>query len=105
VIWYLLSRPGSFYPQLPSLPSFADELVHFALFFGMSFLWLRALGLRWLRVILIVGVCISFGLLTEFHQMTIPGRDLSLADIGANTLGTLLGAVAAWFFEMFWRRS
>lgn len=76
-----------------------DKLVHFSLFFGLSFLWVRALCLgqnrsQILRYILIaVLLSCLFGYWDEFiHQPNIPGREPDWKDFAANSLGSLMGA-------------
>jgi glycopeptide antibiotics resistance protein len=77
----------------PSSPwSATKQLVHFlanvALFVPLALIVALATRRWWLG--LITGVAVSVG--SELVQRTLPGRDASLEDVIANSLGTAIGA-------------
>lgn len=97
LIYYLSSRPGDQIPDfgIPHL----DKLIHFSLFFVLSFLWVRALCRGKERPhlfrYLLIAVLLSslFGYWDEFiHQPEVSGRDTDELDFIANVFGALLGA-------------
>lgn len=45
----------------------------------------------------VVGVCLVYGILDEFHQSFIPRRDASVFDVLADVIGALL-VVVGWSF-------
>lgn len=97
VIFRASSIPGTGMGWL--VPPF-DKLVHgttfavLAVFFGLWFSNARwnSKPLVWAAVCVLF--CVLFGVLDEFHQSFVPGRDASLGDIFADTFGGILGALA-----------
>jgi len=90
LIWDLSShsRPA---PEHPSWWwELASNLAHAPLF-GLLTLWVAALCLRrsdgaWpqkadARVLLVVGLVVAWGVLDEWHQSRVPGRDASALDV------------------------
>lgn len=51
-----------------------------------------------------VACAVVFGLSDEFHQSFIPGRDPSLMDVLADTIGAVAGACAATLIGLVRRR-
>jgi VanZ family protein len=97
VISFLSSR-SSFPVEAPF--SFFDKLVHFAEFAVLGFFLAfgsfsgrkpadRERRLRDFAVLWAIGA--GLGLLDEFHQMFVPGRNPDLADAAADALGVALG--------------
>lgn len=86
-------------PSIAAIPNFfgADKIVHFFCFAGLSF-WvafavppsLRAKP----RAALSVAIVSLYGVIDEIHQSFTPGRDCSVFDWMADTLGALAGAAA-----------
>lgn len=75
-----------------------DKLLHFLEYLGVGFLFARALGNtpqdHWPgQMILLSTVLFSFfyGLTDEFHQSFVAGREFSLGDLLADTLGGFVG--------------
>ncbi|MGB5306062.1 MAG: VanZ family protein [Gammaproteobacteria bacterium] len=78
-------------------PPAIQNLLHIPLFGILAWLWYRTLA-GWITrlpavYVLVFIVTAGFGVLDEWHQLTIPGRYASLTDIALNTLGTV---VALW---------
>ena len=75
-----------------------DKFLHFIAFSALSFAvglwfsresWLRLLGRNFF---LCLGIVSAYGALDEFHQYFVPGRDCSVWDWAADTLGGAAGA-------------
>ena len=96
VIFYLSNQQGDSF----SLPDIAniDKLLHCLLYTALGLAAFFALPRRWrqshpfLASGAVVLFCLCYGLTDEFHQSFIPGRDSSMADVGADTLGGCLAA-------------
>ena len=76
--------------------------MHFVAFGLLGFLTMGAIRARgnthhnwqvWL-VVLLVGL---YGVVDEFHQYFVPGRDASIYDIAADMAGGIMGAWAMYF--------
>ena len=85
-------------PNAPLITAFefSDKLKHFIAYFvlGLTFcLWFTAK--KWLAKPVVWGttvvvICTVFGMINEFHQSFIPGRDGNdLGDLTANAIGAL----------------
>lgn len=70
------------------IPPPLDKGVHFLYYGIMAFLLAHGVGRRWLIVPLILVPAI--GVLDEWHQAGIPGRDASFFDWLADELGTVV---------------
>jgi VanZ family protein len=102
LIFGLSSLPGSRVPSfdLPGL----DKVVHFFLYATLGFLVARALGraltgptpgLSFRLVALAAALAVVYGASDEFHQLFVAGRSAELADLCADAIGGLCGAIAA----------
>ena len=96
----LSAIPGNYIPEVSDFWSWLgpDKLAHFALYGGLSFLWLLGLkqyhykyprlSYQWLVVL--AGTV--FGILLEWMQENVfTGRDGNIYDAAANMLGLMLG--------------
>ncbi len=101
--WTLLIALACFTPgdQLPEYTLFSyDKIGHFALFGGLTFLWLWALhpkpkGLPWMSILFLSILCVIYSGLIEVIQETwISGRFGSWADFVADIFGCAMGAYA-----------
>ena len=93
-------------PQLPDTPG-GDKLAHVVAYLVMGVLFSRAAAgsTRWSSpVVFVVAAMLAalYGVSDEWHQSFVPGRDASLGDVLADTVGALLGSAVAW--PMFVRR-
>ena len=86
----LLPGSGASYGQV-------DKVGHFSAYAGMAVLAMMSFKGRISRLAALLGA-IGLGVLLEWGQSFIPGRDMSLLDGAANTLGVLAGAL----FFRFW---
>jgi len=98
VIFFLSSQSS-----LPGLGfRWEDKLMHVVAFAGLGVLALNAshgglrkpaLGATVVAMLLTTG----YGMLDEFHQSTVGGRDASIGDVAADFVGALVAlAVYAW---------
>ena len=94
---------ASSFSRLPTLPDGVTDLdAHFAVYGVLGALLARALELRGrarvrgITVALATIVATAYGMTDELHQAFVPGRTPSWADLGADLLGSLVGAGALW---------
>jgi VanZ family protein len=85
-----------------------DKVVHFAAYAALAFslaLWPKAE--TWRKhpvrtVLLIITIASVYGVIDELHQSYVPGRDSSVYDWIADTLGAGFGAAAfAWWHSRY----
>lgn len=86
------------------LPS-NDKLSHFIAYSVLS-LNVCLLFQSWSKMIIALLCTIGYGILIEFAQGLVPGRDPSFYDILANTIGVLIGfllnlLIGKWFHRTF----
>ncbi len=94
VIFLLSSIPGRSFPEAAGLPG-VDTLAHMLIFGVLGFLVARALGGGGARAFVVAALAASaYGVLDELHQQLTPGRDSSVWDFAADTLGGAAGAAA-----------
>jgi VanZ family protein len=83
--------------RLPASPfAHADKLVHAVEYAVLGGLLARALGgrgLGWTGCLLAVALAATYGASDEWHQSFVPGRDSSIADLVADTIGAGVGIV------------
>lgn len=102
LLFWLSSRPaddlpGGLFPQ-------SDKLVHAAAYAVLGALLAIALGGRRLGRLglwLALGLAVAYGASDEWHQSFVPGRQPSLGDLAADTIGALAGILA---LARPWRR-
>lgn len=106
-IYWLSSIPGEVDPASPLLsgiilwtPPAIQNLAHIPLFGVLAWLWYRSLG-AWIKNGRLLSssaflLATGFGILDEWHQLTVPGRYASFTDIALNTLGA---AFAVWLIS------
>jgi len=73
-----------------------DKIGHFFAYAGMAVLALLAFNSRISRA-LALFFAVALGAALEWGQSFVPGRDMSLMDGIANTLGVITGTVLFWF--------
>ena len=74
---------------------YSDKIAHLLAYGFMGVLaFLSVRGIK--RRIYLFIVIFSLGLVLEIFQIYIPGRDMSLFDILANTAGAALGYLLGW---------
>lgn len=96
VIFFLSSRQWSGAP----LFLHSDKLIHLVIYTGLGALcaWsLSGTSLRGRAQLLPLAAAMAFlyGVTDEAHQMTVPGREASVADLVFDAIGGFLGA---WVF-------
>ena len=99
VIFYLSSQPSI---DTPSLFPGQDKLFHMIAFGVLGFFLMggvkaRSNGYRTGQVWLVVALVVLYGLLDEFHQYFVPGRNADIFDVLADAAGALLGAWCMYY--------
>lgn len=102
--FFLSSQPDLPGPPLPI--SSGDKLGHAAYFFLVASLAYRALRFgerrpRRRAAWTVVLATLAWGVLDEWHQSFVPGRETEALDVAADAAGALLAALVS---ERIWRR-
>ena len=101
IIFILSSQPGDSI-HLPDIVNI-DKLCHLLEYavLGASCLYGLHPAAEKLTPIVIffltIGICTAYGITDEIHQMFVPGRDSSAADVAADFLGSVLAANLWWW--------
>lgn len=76
-----------------SLPADTDKLVHGGLYLilGLSLAWGKATIGSGVPVVVLLLMGVGYGALDEWHQSFVPGRDVSVGDWVADSIGVMLG--------------
>lgn len=93
----LSSIPGSSFPSGKIFTY--DKVIHFVEYMGFAIFLSEAFEYK-RSIVLVISVAILFGAFDEAYQSIIPGRDLSVADWIADSLGSGAGA-----YLMYWRNT
>lgn len=102
--WMMLIYILSSQPSLPMSELFTGEdlLAHVAFYAVLGVFMARSLTpprvTAWNRILLLTILVAVYGVLDEYHQSFVPGRDVSAWDILADGLGGFLAALM-----LFWR--
>jgi len=100
IIFILSNQPGDSI-HLPNIVDI-DKVCHFMEYAALGASCLYGLQpaaekLTPLTICLLtIGICTAYGISDEIHQIFVPGRDSSAADVAADFLGSLL-AVSIWW--------
>jgi len=90
LIYWLSSQS---HVPVPDVFDSQDKLIHASAYAGMAFLfwqtWQRRLPRYWLAWMTVL-FCSMYGISDEWHQSFVPGRDASVFDWMADTLGAFL---------------
>lgn len=82
-----------------------DKLAHIATFALIGCAAGIASGAKgWFRIACCVAASFAVGAADEMHQVYLPGRSASWADLAADAAGGLTGAALLHFTEAFWSR-
>jgi VanZ family protein len=103
VLWWLAIFTVSSLPNLQPPGAFQgrDKLAHaveysvFGYLLGSAF-WESPRPRTRRRLVFALLVGIAYGSVDELYQSLVPGRVTSLADLGADSVGILLGVASAW---------
>ena len=80
-----------------------DKLSHFLAYFVLSLNTFLLWRISW-RKIWIIFVLIGYGLLLEWIQGFVPGRESSLLDGFANSIGVCFGVLATILYYKFYEK-
>ncbi len=107
VILLLTGLPGSYFPHVKPVIGL-DKVAHLLMYAGFTFITLwgyrepfreRGKDYRKKAVWIVMLIGIAYGALTEIMQETlIPSRTGSIYDWIADLIGSVLGAIIAYFF-------
>ncbi len=82
------------------IPSPWDKLAHASLFAVLAACIGFASGLRGRRMFLFAFSCaLLIGVLDEWHQAFLPGRQAGWDDLVADAAGSLIGALLIWTYQ------
>ncbi|MDE7227463.1 MAG: VanZ family protein [Treponemataceae bacterium] len=96
--WYLSSQE-----TIEQMPTFwnADKLVHCICYAGLAFWVAFAVGTKlpapW-RIALPIIIVSVWGITDEIHQSFTPGRESSVFDWCADTIGAVVGSLVFFYF-------
>jgi VanZ family protein len=99
VIFGLSSIPNNFQPSDSPIP--ADKIAHGIEFAALGAILAVMLHRRWPKqpraAIVAAAALLStlYGVTDELHQSFVPGRDVSVSDLGADAAGAVAGAITA----------
>ncbi len=101
LIFILCLKEGSGFPKVrvPHL----DKIVHILFYTGMSFLWSLVCAKNKYRFVIVLAFCLFTGIGIELLQdsVLVKNRSFEWMDIGANTLGTIIGL---GIYLYFWKK-
>jgi VanZ family protein len=86
--------------------SHLDKFLHVGAYSVLGFLFARAYGASRMRsnlvlvLILGIGSASIYGVLDEIHQYFVPFRKADLLDVGADILGSVIGACVYWWLQL-----
>lgn len=91
LVWFLSSQTGDTFDDGWSVPDWAAHIAEFAA--GGFLARFAFAGVPVARATLVaLAFCLAWGVLDEWHQSFVPGRDPSGTDVAADLLGAGLGA-------------
>ncbi|MGD8321147.1 MAG: VanZ family protein [Gemmatimonadota bacterium] len=92
-VLFLLSALPGVDDRIPILFPGEDKVAHFVLYavLGACLAWGRRRGGSRLPVGVLLLLGVAYGASDEWHQAFVPGRDPSVGDWAADTLGVVLG--------------
>jgi len=111
LVWMAVTFYVSHQPVVVIPLGAPDYVAHGVSYAGLGVMLLRGLAggrlsaMSWRLVLLATLLGGLYGVTDEFHQSFIPGRDASLSDIIADTVGALIGASAAALAGAWLRRN
>ncbi len=96
LVYFLAELPGYLHVESDGwLRAMLWNLLHIPLYAGLAFIWMFPASFLSIRPVkrsyLVLGICIVFGLVDEWHQMHIPTRSASILDIALDAAGAGLG--------------
>ncbi|OXM85899.1 VanZ family protein [Paenibacillus rigui] len=106
VIYYLSAQTGSdmdgwlsiVHQWFPSMKDF--DWGHFIAYFvlALTFAWaLSSKRLTWRRKLIVILLCVLYGLTDEYHQSFVPGRTPDLMDLRNDAIGAALAMLLLTF--------
>lgn len=84
--------------DIPGIQEISDKLLHLCGYFILAFMVYLSFvksGVKKYVFILAFLIAVLYGIIDEFHQALVPGRDATIGDVIADSLGALLGSYLA----------
>ncbi len=111
LIFYLSTFSSAQLPELPINFANIDKLEHACIYSLLGFALCRALTHRnrtdtsfhYHRKAIIWTIVLGmfYGISDEIHQYFVPGRDSEVGDVIADTVGSGIGAFAAYYYRVW----
>ena len=104
IIYCLAIYIQSGQPGLKHIPDvrFLDKFLHFGAYGLLGILFFRAYETlplkanKTLLILLSIGSATLYGISDEIHQYFVPSRTADIADMAADSVGSIIGVIAAW---------
>jgi VanZ family protein len=105
---FALSSQSNPLPFMPRAIMLHDKVLHTILYAGLSVTVAFGLGHGFgveprTAAMLAVAIGSLYGLTDELHQSFVPGRSAEVADWGADTIGSAVGAIGFGLALRWWR--
>lgn len=90
------------------IESRADWIANIVLYMPLAFLWtmllgnMRSVGLRVVWAIIVLSSCVALAVVIEFCQLYFPPRTVSINDLIAEAIGTVMGLLLAATLGKHW---
>ena len=87
----------------PGIQEISDKLLHLCAYFILAFMVYLSFvksGVKKYVFILAFLIAVLYGIIDEFHQALVPGRDATIGDVIADSLGALLGSYLAGIINL-----
>lgn len=84
--------------KIPIDFTYTDKVGHCIAYAVLSFFWMLAIGKVQRAILIIIVLCILYGIILEVFQGMTNYRTFDFVDMGANTIGVLIGFLFFIFF-------
>lgn len=98
-IFYVSSRHNV---KLPDIARNIDKVAHMLAYVPLAFLLsmsLRDSGMKKYAFLTAFVIASIYGVTDEFHQSMVPGRDATVGDAVADTVGAFIGSLGASYIK------
>ena len=108
VYWSALAL-GTHWPHMShhATVQYNDKLAHYVGYAGLAFLisvfWSIRRRISWRAILVILVLCMAYGVLDELSQMLVPGRSAQVADWVADSVGALSGIAVFLALRMMFK--
>jgi VanZ family protein len=98
-IFYVSSRHNV---KLPEIARNIDKVAHMLAYVPLAYLLsmsLRDSGMKKYAFLAAFFIASIYGVTDELHQSMVPGRDATVGDVAADTVGAFIGSLGASFIK------